>query len=55
MEVDCGEGDGWFDDDDENYDHYKDLPLDGQDSSYIPKLTSGFQFTIISSEGVEKK
>ena len=54
MEVDWEDGDGWFDEDDEVCDHYKDPKFEVQDSSYIPKLTSGFQFTIIDTEGVAK-
>lgn len=55
MEVDCEEGEGWFDEEDEGMDHFKDPKLENHDSNYAPKLTSGFQYIIIDEREVSDR
>lgn len=55
MEVDADEDDGWYDEDDHDGGVYHDPKFEAHDSSYAPKLTSGFQFSIIDEREISDR
>jgi len=54
MEIEDDEH-GWSEEDDEDYQHCQEPEFINNDSNYQAKLTSGFNFTIISEQEIIKK
>lgn len=52
MEVEDDDCNGWDEDEEDDYDQFKEPALVNNESNYTPKLTSGFQYNIISEEEV---